>query len=469
MDVREFIEAIRKSRDMSFNAFSDTLEYKSKTSLSRLMRGESNLRSMESFCQRVKEHIDLTNEERCALTQIMQIARSGCSETAQEMEAFMRMDVTDETDINLEDNEGRIQTLAARYSGITGMSVLITNCHYVPIYPTICRWLRDQDAHVCHYMIIYDDPARTIHAITALLPIVYEKNYEGYAFKKPTERMVYGMQTADSMIVTYTAPDGGSHEDLILFDQTQHGRVLTADRPNISRMFSLPWTGYETIKRTYFQFTMLDDYLQYSEECAALERDCAQYIIESDPCVNMIPVSVLKAAFVDKCGDVDSHLLAQLVDVYERRFQNLIQKHTATHYIMKRSALMSFVRTGRTQDHFWGMRPYTVEERILILENLIEQSERNPYYHLYFLKDEDMLRDIQICCYEGRGLLILDAQTSFNLAKDHAEILITQNEFLEQYRLYFTQYLLKDSVLSKEQTREFLYECLKYCKSAACA
>lgn len=92
MDVREFIEAIRKSRDMSFNVFSDTLEYKSKTSLSRLMRGESNLRSMESFCQRVKEHIDLTNEERCALTQIMQIARSGCSETAQEMEAFLRMD-----------------------------------------------------------------------------------------------------------------------------------------------------------------------------------------------------------------------------------------------------------------------------------------------------------------------------------------------------------------------------------------
>ena len=44
-----------------------------------------------------------------------------------------------------------------------------------------------------------------------------------------------------------------------------------------------------------------------------------------------------------------------------------------------------------------------------------------------------------------------------------------EEEFLEQYRLYFTQYLLKDSVLSKEQTREFLYECLKYCKSAACA
>ena len=72
VDVREFIEAIRKSRDMSFNAFSDTLEYKSKTSLSRLMRGESNLRSMESFCQRVKEHIDLTNEERRALTDCTQ-------------------------------------------------------------------------------------------------------------------------------------------------------------------------------------------------------------------------------------------------------------------------------------------------------------------------------------------------------------------------------------------------------------
>ena len=468
MDVREFIEIIRKNRDMSFNEFSDTLEYKSKTSLSRLMRGESNLRSMESFNQRVKAHIELNPSEQRALAQIMQIARSGCSETAQEMEAFLRMDATNEVDIKLEDKEGRMQTLAARYSGINGMSVLITNCQYVPMYPSICKWLRESEAHVRHYMIIYDDPARTIHAITALLPVVYEKNYEGYAFKKPTERTVYGMQTADSMIVAYTAADGRAYEDLILFDQTQHGRVLTAESPNISRMFSLPWTGYETIKRTYFQYTLLDDYLQYSEECAALEKDCAQYIIESDPCINMIPVSVLRAAFVDKCGDVDPQLLDRLVAVYDRRFNNVIQKRTPTHYIMKRGALMSFIRTGRTQDHFWGMRPYTVEERILIMENLIEQSERNPYYHLYFLKDESLLRDMQICCYEGRGLLILDAQTSFNLAQDHAEILITQSEFLEQYRLYFMQYLLKDSVLSKEQTREFLYECLKYCKSTAC-
>ena len=96
---------------------------------------------------------------------------------------------------------------------------------------------------------------------------------------------------------------------------------------------------------------------------------------------------------------------------------------------------------------------------------MIQQAENNPYCNFYFLENDDLLRDIQIGYYEGKGLLIVDAQTSFNLAEGHSEILITQSEFLEQYKAYFLKYLLKDSVLSFEGTRNFLYECLKYCRA----
>ena len=154
-----------------------------------------------------------------------------------------------------------------------------------------------------------------------------------------------------------------------------------------------------------------------------------------------------------------------LVDIYEQRFQNILHKRKPTHYIMKRQAMWRFIRTGQTLDHFWGMRPYSIRERIGILENMIQQAESNPYYNLYFLENDDLLRDIQIGYYEGKGLLIVDAQTSFNLAEGHSEILITQSEFLEQYKAYFPKHLLKDSVLSFEETRNFLYECLKYCRA----
>lgn len=466
MDARGFIETVRKNRDLSFRDFSNILGYKSKTSLARLMRGESNLRSMESFGQRVKEHFDLSPDEQNMLAQLLQYARSGNSDAALEMEAFLRMDEPIKADILISDNSGKTQTLDARYDNLRNMRVIIANCQYVPMYTTLCTWIREKDARIEHYMVIRDDPARSIHSMTVLLPVVYEKNYAGYVMKDPLEHTVCGMQTADSMLVSYTLPDGGSREEIIIFDSALHGYVFESAGNNYSaRAFALPWNGYSPIKRTYFQYTKLDDYMRYSKECAELEKDCAQYIIAPDPCITMMPVSVLKAAFLDKQGDVPPSLVDDLTGIYEQRFINAAQKRNPTHYIMKRSAMRSFIRTGQTQDHFWGMRPFNPSERVLIMENLIEQFERNPYCNLYFLADDDFLRNMQMCCYEGHGLLILDAQTSFNLADDHAEILITQEEFLEHYKQYFLKYLIKDSVISPEMTRDFLYECLKYCKS----
>lgn len=468
MEIREFIEHIRMQRELSFGELSDRLEYRSKTSLARLMRGESDVRGLESFGRRVKAHLNPSMEELHILKQLLQNARNGDNRSALEMEAFLRMDVGDEVEIQLETCECQTDLLSVRYEGARDMRIVLLNCQYVPLFQLLCRWIRNQGAQVEHYMLIAEDPARTIHSVTALLPVVYEKNYAGYILDRPIDQLVRGMQSADSMVVTYATDTGDIHEDLIVFDRPEHGYIMSSEGHNtVSRILGLPWEGYLPIKRTYFQCTMMEDYVQYSRDYAELEKDCAQYIIKPDPCIDLIPTEVLKAAFLDRCGDVGKPLVDVLVDIYEQRFQNILHKRKPTHYIMKRQAMWRFIRTGQTLDHFWGMRPYTIKERICILENMIQQAENNPFYNLYFLENDDLLRDIQIGYYEGKGLLIADAQTSFNLAEGHSEILITQSEFLEQYKAYFLKHLLKDGVLSFEGTKCILYECLKYCMTCA--
>ena len=118
MEIREFIEHIRTQRELSFGELSDRLEYRSKTSLARLMRGESDVRGLESFGRRVKAHLKPNSDELRMLTQLLQTARSGDNRSALEMEAFLRMDVGDETEIRLEACEGRRDTLSARYEDV---------------------------------------------------------------------------------------------------------------------------------------------------------------------------------------------------------------------------------------------------------------------------------------------------------------------------------------------------------------
>ena len=369
MEIREFIEYLRTQRELSFGELSDRLEYRSKTSLARLMRGEADVRGLESFGQRVKAHLKPNSDELRMLTHLLQTARSGDSRSSLEMEAFLRMDIENQTEIRLETCEGCADILSARYAGVQDMRIVLLNCQYVPFFQLLSRWICNQGAKVEHYMLITEDPARTIHAITALLPIVYEKNYVGYILDRPIDRLVRGMQSADSMVVTYATGSGEIHEDLIVFDTTEHGYVMSSGiQGSISRILGLPWTGYLPIKRTYFKCTMMEDYVQYSRDYAELEKDCAQYIIKPDPCIDLIPTEVLKAAFLDRCGDVGKSLVGVLVDIYEQRFQNILHKRKPTHYIMKRQAMWRFIRTGQTLDHFWGMRPYTIKERISILK-----------------------------------------------------------------------------------------------------
>ena len=121
MEIREFIEHLRTQRELSFGELSDRLEYRSKTSLARLMRGESDVRGLESFGRRVKAHLKPNSDELRMLTHLLQTARSGDGRSSLEIEAFLRMDIGNQTEIKLEACEGCTDILSARYAGVRDM------------------------------------------------------------------------------------------------------------------------------------------------------------------------------------------------------------------------------------------------------------------------------------------------------------------------------------------------------------
>lgn len=98
------------------------------------------------------------------------------------------------------------------------------------------------------------------------------------------------------------------------------------------------------------------------------------------------------------------------------------------------------------------MRPYTHEERKAILSHLREQAVSNPYFWVYFLKDDNSVQQAEITFYEGIGVLFTKANTGYNLEEDHAEALITHPEMGRKFRSFFMQDLLENHVLGYHET-----------------
>lgn len=110
------------------------------------------------------------------------------------------------------------------------------------------------------------------------------------------------------------------------------------------------------------------------------------------------------------------------------------------------------------------MHPFTMAERSRILHTLLEHYDKNPYFHIYFLKDYQFLRDGVVAYYENLGMLIPNPETGYNLAGGHSEVLITHPEFLRLYKDFFLNNLIRQQVISHGETRQFLLSLIEYCE-----
>lgn len=478
MKMDAFIAQLVASREITMKELTERLGYRSKTSITRIAKGKANLRSMEEFDRRVRDALNPTPAEGECLERLLESARwKNDYYASQEMRAFFSGGrLYGEEGFRLSFSEDGLPVdLLRRYEGAEKMEITILNSQYVPVFEILQTLIRREHARVRHYFHVNENAAKTIRAVNAMLTVFYEANYEAFEYRADdVERAVWhqGVSEADLMRVAYISGDGTAAEDLIVFDRPDHGIISAGAPGTFHAMLQIDFGRYKSVKRTYFERDALEDYIQYSRDYAALEYNRPVYKIKPDVGVDGIPADLMGDAVREGPWAADEAqrpimeaILPELIDIYDRRVRNTYQKRKPAHTIMKRRAMWKFACTGRTTDHFWGMRPYTPAERARIFRLLLKEYEHNPFFHLYFLKDDDFLRDAEIAYYEGVGMLILESGTDYNLAQGHSEILITHSEFLRLYKDYFLKNLIRSQVISEEQTRDFLRACIARCEA----
>lgn len=200
-------------------------------------------------------------------------------------------------------------------------------------------------------------------------------------------------------------------------------------------------------------------FVEYTAQYAQLEDNCTILSIKPDVHFNCIPTAALEQAIIEgfeqsgmAAGPELFELIGALRQVHDGRFDNMMHKRKPTHLVYSLSAMERFMRTGVLSDQFFIQRAYTVEERREIIRVMLDAMRRQPYFNVHFLKEGLPPPRYEMSFYDGKGVLLMDAYTGYDLDADHSEALITLPAFMEGFRRYFMEELLTHYVMSRSET-----------------
>ena len=463
--LREAIRAIADARDLTLNELAGKLGYKSGTSLMRLMDDPVRDKTLETFEQRVQTELTLSEEELRLVSDGILVKREGPQAwlVRQEVAAFVRGDQREDPGrIEIRGPDGR------RYAGLTDylagrkeLRLTVFNCMDDRVAGELERLLRHTDAVIRNDISLDDRQRRTIYCYRTIAPLMFHRHYEPYVLPEGSPASAPGMtglSRSDAIVCESVDEEGQTRRELfILVDGAAQALPLPAmegmDRPK----------SLVPLKQTWYDCESFADYIGYSQSYYDLEKDHAWWKLKPDIGVDSISGDILARAVRE--GPIPwekeyDEVLEVLRVMYNERFANAFGRGKHHFTVMKQSAMKRFVETGRTTDHFWAMRAYTGQERLQILRVLVDKARTDPFVHLLFLKDEGLVRDMEMCYYEDRGLLLLRADTDYDLRADHGQILLRDPAVLESYRSYYMDQIVKRGCLDERESLAVLEKLL---------
>lgn len=460
---RVCLERIIRERDITAAELSRILEHKSKTTLSRVFAGTAGLDSIRKICREASQSpvLALTEEEKNALELAVRTDEvgEGVLRARDEIRELLRPTRRNEPAIIMRSETGAVPlSEVARMMQEAGHAdVLIFNCSSHALAQELAFLLGSMPMEkltVRHYMAVNSDPARTASMIVTLTGLFGFANYTCFSMPSggdPTGPLAFiGM----NCIACRIAGDTGTREFQMMFTDGYSG--ILHESPGIftywERYLALLSIPARPIKTTYPPVFSPEDYVTFTDTYRRLEENRNVYMFKPDICLNQIETEILRSAFLDGARQIGmdtpefTATLNRLAEIQEMRFRNTFTQHKVTHVVFSETAIRKFAETGCTSDHFFLMRPYTKEERARILTHLAHQTQSNPYFNAYLLRDDRGFTGMEATCYEGEGVQFIPADTDYNLSSGHTEAIIVDEEFVGLFLRFFREDLLKHHV-----------------------
>ena len=457
--IKEFIRQFALSRNIVIQSMADSLGYKSKTSIDRILSGHAGIDALSVFRSRLESVYDLTVDEKETFDEIIACTVYG-SDRANAFRELHDMlchrTSCGYTDFGVSSGSGDELSLCNYIRQNNIRRLKIYNCSYSTFFGVIRALLCDTDVLIEHFITLNESESLLVRGMTGVLDLMTFPNYKAYSYEKISDDSeTKGILNAD-MIITYADLAGTiSQLSFIVPDNLQHGRLIEL-HGDCMPLPAEEW--YKPINRSCPAASSIENFIGFCSLLSELEANCATYDLKPDICVMYIPFSILSGAFMTSNLPPEFYedkALARIKSIFEKRILNTYTKRKPTYAIMNSYALEQFARTGKTSDHMPGLRAFTVDERIEIFEQLLKACKTNPWFEVYLRKD-DSLADYNICCYAGRGLFMALNGSDY-LSEHSPEIILTPPaSFYSLFETFYREELIRNHCFTASESREMI-------------
>lgn len=489
MPVQELgscLKQILREKGISASELARMMACKSRNSIFRILDGKGSYGVQKAFYDRLtgEDPLGLIEDERAALKQALEVSRVGIQGFLNNRAMrglLMSGDMQTQKariDARLDNRDPGFHRALDRMARGKKAYLTITGCCDRGVFEALREriYMTDAACEVKVVHLVYTGEEGIIHNLMAIQPLLYCDFYTAYCVEPGMLSEERERLYRSNTIYVHGQDEDGKWYDYVFVLVDKGVFVPIHSASNKKQDLFMAYFGDEIsrlpqLKEVFSADNAIGDYLNYTLSCMKLEHGREIYTIRKDVPLSYVHTDILlpcaREAFAQMAqGETLEELINGLERVHRARWDNLFGKKKATHTVFSVDAMEEFARTGRQSDHFFALRAYTPCERVIILENLKRHVMENAAFQVYFFHPGFVPPLTEAGLYVGVGTLLTKPDTHYNLAADHAEVIVTQDEFCRRYKEFYINDLLEHYVMDKQQTLDTFDHLIEIAKQA---
>lgn len=477
------LQTVLNENGMSASEAAKLVGFRSRNSIFRILTGATSVAVEERFLTSLRAAVgeEWTDGQWQRLEDALSIHRVGF-EQFRSNQAFMNVlreqqdDVTYTVETRWQAESTRtvpLRQLLEDLAAASELDVIVCGCCDRPLTALLAESLRNAGdegrAVIRHYIDTCEDAV--VENLLGILPLVSKVWYNARLVEEhvcpPEMAALYRIHVIS---IRQKRTDGQQFwHQLVRYDSDSFAHTFGLDAADQPVAVLDRWRfQLEALKPIGKAGEGAQAFVDYTAQCEQLEREGMILSIKPDIHFNCVPTDLLYQSVTEgfeqsgmAAGPELQALVAQLQTIHDKRYQNIFQKRRPTHLVYSLPAMERFMRTGVQSDHFYIQRAYTITERKTILQGLYRAMQEDPHFHIHFIRKDMPELYNEMTYYEGKGVLLLDAYTGYDLHDDHSEALITLPFFQHSFCRFFMDTLLSRFVLSRAECCEEIERLLK--------
>ena len=460
----EYLARFMDARGFSGASLSERLGEKSATLISRIKADQCSPARCEAFLQQLTDALgDLTPQELALFRRGIVILKVG-HETYHAYRAAHQIFTGEKVQAV---THGSLAKMLIPAAPCDSYEIICMQCADPVATDALVELCRDYSGplSIRHY-ITFPTPTPSARIIASLMPILCDARYSLTELRFEGGAPSLGL-TAQNFI--FTRRTSGSRTEYRLLLPCPDGsalQLIPGSEPGYRR-------GEEFLRDLDCEQLPLNntvrlsgpmDVIAFLSGIVDAERGRAICMLRRDFCFSFFPLDVLQSAFNDmllQLPEQYTYFVTELRRLCFMRHRAMSTTARPVRALLSAAGIERFLQTGRLTDHFFGLRPFTVEERRQVLLHVVRMVTANPNISIHISRDESIFHEHDIFIFEKHKVLITPSHTDYQRADDlpgsgYKEVSLTEPQLVDQLSGYFTEWLLPGYALSRAETLAWL-------------